>query len=389
MKFGLNRSILTMATAIAVFLMGTSAASAQTQTGTPQKPLMAEDAFKNVQVLRGIPASEFMETMGFFAVSLTANCTTCHGDESAGSWAKYAVDTPLKLMSRKMVIMVNLINQTSFGGKREVTCFTCHHGSMIPRVTPTMADVYLASFVPVEPDALLPAAKGGPTVDQIIDKYILALGGAQKLSKVTSLVAKGTSQAYAEDKYPVEIYAKAPAQLSTVVTTESGLRTTTFDGTNGWVATLADDKPVPLLPLIQGDLLAAKLEAQMVFPANMKQYLMDLHVTSESSIDDKEVQVIQGTLDGKTPVNLYFDPKTGLLVREVHYNDTKVGLAATQVDYKDYRLLPTVGIKVPFHTTVSWLDGQTNYILSSVQPNVPIDAAKFAKPAQPKPSATP
>jgi hypothetical protein len=90
--------------------------SARAQTVTAQKPLMAEDAFKNAQVLRGIPASEFMETMGFFAVALTANCTTCHGDESAGSWANYAVDTPLKQMTRKMVLMVNLINQSNFGG---------------------------------------------------------------------------------------------------------------------------------------------------------------------------------------------------------------------------------------------------------------------------------
>jgi photosynthetic reaction center cytochrome c subunit len=389
MKFGSSRNILPLVTMVAVSLLNVASTSAQTQTGTAQKPLLAEEAFKNVQVLRGIPASEFMETMGFFAVSLTANCTTCHGDDSACSWAKYAVDTPLKLMSRKMVVMVNLINQTNFGGKREVTCYTCHHGNMIPRVTPTMADVYAASFAPVEPDKILPPAKGGPTVDQIINKYITALGGAEKLAKVTSLVAKGTSQAYAEDKYPVEIYAKAPNQFATVVTTESGLRTTTFDGTDGWVATLADDKPVPLLPMIQGDLLGAKLDAELVFPAKIKQYLMDLHVTNESTIDDKDVEVLQGTLDGKTPVNLYFDPKTGLLVREVHYNDTKVGLAATQTDYKDYRLLPTAGIKVPFHTTVSWLDGQTNYILTQVLPNARIDPAKFAKPAQPKPSTTP
>ena len=182
----------------------------------------------------------------------------------------------------------------------------------------------------------------------------------------------------------MEIYAKAPNQLATIVHTESGDRTTAFDGRDGWVATLSDDKPIPLLPLIQGDLTGAKLDAEIAFPATIKQDLMQLHVVAESTIDDKDVDVLQGTLDGKLPVNLYFDPMTGLLVRQVRYNDTKVGLAATQVDYADYRVVS--GVKLPHHLTISWLDGQTKIDLTEIKPNVPIDAAKFAKPTPPKPS---
>lgn len=41
------------------------------QAGTQEKPLMAEDVFKNVQVLNGIPVNQFMETMGFFSAALS------------------------------------------------------------------------------------------------------------------------------------------------------------------------------------------------------------------------------------------------------------------------------------------------------------------------------
>ena len=345
---------------------------------------MAEEAFKNVQVLRGIPASEFMETMGFFAVSLTANCTTCHGDASAGSWEHYADDTPLKQMARKMVLMMNSINQANFGGKREVTCYTCHRGDRSPRVTPTIADVYNSTFTPIEPDRLLPAASDQPSVDQILDRYVQAIGGAQQLAKLTSFAAKGTSQAYAELKYPVEIFAKAPNQFTTITHTEGGDRTTAFDGRNGWVAMPSDDKPIPLLPLIEGDLAGARLDAALCFPVALKQALTQWRVSNPITIEDKDVQVVQGTADGgRTPVNLYFDSKSGLLVRQVRYTDTKVGFSATQVDYDDYR--DVAGVKMPFRWTLSWLDGQTVYELTEIRPNVPIDAAKFAKPAPPKP----
>lgn len=371
------------------FVAGQVAPRGGAQSGSAQKPLMAEEAFKNVQVLRGIPASEFIETMGFFAVSLTANCTTCHGDESAGSWDKYAIDTPLKQATRRMVVMVNSINQTNFGGKREVTCFTCHRGDRTPRVTPTIAEVYNSTFNPIEPDKLLSPTPDNLTADQILDRYINSLGGAQNLAKITSFAAKGTSSAYAEDESPAEVYAKAPDQLVTITHTDGGDRTTAFDGHNGWVAMPSDDKPIPVLPLIEGDLIGARLDATLCFPASVKQALTDWRVVAPITINDntiknKDVNVVQGTADGgRTPVNLYFDSTSGLLVRQVRYTDTKVGLSATQVDYGDYR--EVAGIKMPFKWTVSWLDGQTVYQMSQIRANVPLDEAKFGKPAPPMP----
>jgi len=112
---------------------------------------MSEEAFKNIQVLRGIPVNEFMGTMGFFAASLGMNCTDCHVNESAGNWDRYADDTPLKQTARRMVLMENLINRADFGATRMVTCYTCHRGVQHPEVTPSLAEQYGAP-PPDDPD---------------------------------------------------------------------------------------------------------------------------------------------------------------------------------------------------------------------------------------------
>lgn len=75
---------------------------------------------------------------------------------------------------------------------------------------------------------------------------------------------------------------------------------------------------------------------------------------------------------------LYFDQKSGLLLRMVRYARTPIGRVPTQVDYTDYR--DVGGIKMPFHLTFAWLDGRDAIQLSDVQTNVPIDPAKFERP---------
>src|SRR5213594_46664 len=94
-----------------------------------ERPQMAEDAFKNVQILKGIPVDEFMGTMGFFSASLGLNCTDCHVDNSGGDWEKYADDNALKQTARRMIRMVSALNKSSFEGRQVVTCNTCHRGN--------------------------------------------------------------------------------------------------------------------------------------------------------------------------------------------------------------------------------------------------------------------
>jgi outer membrane lipoprotein-sorting protein len=378
----ITRVIVPAIGTVALCLLSVRSAGAQTQ---PEKPLLAEQYFKNITALKGVSINQFMSTMGFFSASLGENCTYCHVAESAGNWARYADDDETKQTARKMIVMVNALNKTYFGGKREVTCYSCHRGLDRPRVTPGIAEVY-GPTIPAEPDELVTDGPTSPTAEQILDKYLRALGGPERLAAVKSYVAKGLFRGFSDpEKRPVEIYAKAPDQRTIIVHTAGGDSTTTFTGRAGWLAAPNMDSPMPVVELTGGDLDGARLEAQLSFPAGIKQALKQWRAGYPSTIDDRKVQLVQGTADGRYPINLYFDDESGLLVRLVHFTDSPVGLSPTEVDYSDYREVS--GVKMPFRWTSSWLDGRTTTELSEVQLNATVDNAKFAKPAPSTPPA--
>ena len=353
------------------------------------KPLMAEDVFKNIQVLKGIPVKEFMNTMGFFSAATNLNCIDCHSPQSE-SLDGYAIDTPRKQTARRMVLMVNQINQSQFGGRRLVTCYTCHRANDRPEAVPSLLDQY---SIPEDDPNRVEVIAGGPvqsvkkiSAEQILDKYLQAIGGAAAAGRLTSLVARGTYEGYdtLSAKVPVEIFANSPNQMAMVVHTQNGDSVTTFDGRVGWSA--AADKLMRVLPLDGGDLEGAKMDASLAFPARIKQDFQWRTGFPSVSIDDQPVEVIQNAARGATGAKLYFDAESGLLVRQVRFVDTAVGVIPTQIDYSDYR--DVAGVKVPFKRVITWTDGRSTIELAQVQPNVRVDAAQFAKPAPPKPKAS-
>jgi outer membrane lipoprotein-sorting protein len=346
------------------------------QAGQAPRPQMSEEVFKNVQILKGIPVDEFMDTMGMFAAALSLNCVDCHVPESVGSWDRFADETQLKRTARRMMLMANALNKDNFGGRRVVTCYTCHRGDTRPKFVPNLAAQY-AEHVEDANEVVINRIPGGPTVDQVFDQYIQALGGGQRLANVTSFAAKGTFIGFETEqtKVPVEILAKAPFQRATIVHTRLGDSVRVYDGRGGWIA--SPDRPVGLLPLTGGNLEGSKLEAMLSFPAQIKQAFSQWRI-SATAIDDREVRVVQGTNPRQPPVNFYFD-EAGLLVRVLRLVDTAVGRVPTQTDYSDYREVS--GVKMPFRWTTTWTNGQATIELSELQLNVPVDAAKLVKPA--------
>ena len=381
MKLGSRRQFLG-ATAIAVMcLLGAAAAdgagqAGAAQTATTARVQMVEDVFKTVTLLKGIPVDTFFEAMGMFASSMGEDCTFCHVPKAYFEKSLFAVQTPRIQRARGMIAMVTTINKQFFGGQPRVTCFTCHHGDHSPVSDPNIALQYSEPNVDPNTRDVAPDITG-TTADQVFDKYIKALGGADRLSRFTSFTAKGTYAGFdtALGNVPMELYARAPAQQTMVVHFFNGGSTRTFDGRNGWMAGV--DTPLPLVTLTGGNLDRARLEATLWFPAGIRQAFSQWRV-GRALIDGEEVQVVQGSEPGQPPANLYFD-ESGLLMRLVRWTQTPVGFVPTQIDYADYR--DVAGVKMPFRKTVSQTYMQMTMKLTDVQPNVAIDRSRFVQPA--------
>jgi zinc protease len=227
------------------------------------------------------------------------------------------------------------------------------------------------------PNAMRIFPDGRIVPDQVFNKYIQAIGGAVRLNALTSFVATGTTEGFNTNnaKVPVEIYARAPNQLTQVIKTFEGDAVKTYDGRNAWAA--EGWRQLPLMTFTGGNLANAKLEAIALFPAGIQKAFSKWE-GSIAVIGDNEVQVLQGTNPGELPVNFYFD-ESGLLVRMLRWNRTTVGTVPTETDYSDYR--DVAGVKMPFKSVVTWTNGRNTIELSKVQPNVAIPAARFARPA--------
>jgi len=357
-----------------------AAPPAPVAAAAPAAP-MAEAVFKNLQVIKGTTVNQFMETMGFFTASLGADCTFCHVNESNGNWAKYADDNARKRIARRMFTMVEGINKTNFGGRQVVTCFTCHRGGNRPLVTASLAKLYGGGPLDEEQDDVVVAAQGA-SADSILDQYIKALGGTERLAKLTSFAAKGTYQGYGDpEKRQVDVYARAPRQRATIVHGSDGDSSTVYGNGVAWLAAPITERPVTVQALTGGDLQAARIEAEVTFPARIKQSFPTWRAGLPSTIDDRDVQVVQGSGPGRGMATFYFDKETGLLTRLVRYADSVVGRIPMQTDYSDYR--DVSGVKLPFKWTYTWLDGRFTIELSELRPNVAIPPARFAKPAEP------
>jgi hypothetical protein len=370
MRIGSTRTFVgATAMAVACLIAATFA-----QAGQQDAPQMTDEVFKSVVVLKGIPVDTFLDSMGMFANAMGNDCTFCHASTAATNRADFALQTPRIQRARGMIGMMNAINKNYFKGEPRVTCFTCHNGNQSPRSDPNLALQYTPP--PEDPNVRDFTADSTLSADRIFDKYLQAAGGAN-LAKLTSFTAKGLYWGFDTgfEKVPVEIYAKAPNQYATVVHTSAGSSIRAFDGRSGWIA--GPDTPVPLLTLTGGNLDRARLEAMAAFPSAIKQSFKEWRV-GRAVLGDDEVMVVQASDAGQRVANFYFAP-SGLLVRFVRWTQTPVGFVPTQVDYTDYR--DVAGVKIPFHRTVTQTYMRVDVELSGVQPNVALEAARFAKPA--------
>ena len=355
---------------IACLLIAFGLALAKPQTQEKTSPKTAVQQFKNIQVLKDIPADQLIPTMQFIAASLGVECDFCHVRNAFDKDEKKP-----KVKAREMMAMMITINEDNFNGERKVTCYSCHRGHTAPLAIPVVASADEKPTPNTETEMTNPASP--PAADQVIDKYIHALGGADAIEKLTSFAAKGNIDT-GRGSLPIDLYEKAPDMRVSFMHMPQGDSITVFNGHEGWLAFPQG----PIHEMHGPDIDAAAMDADLHFAIHLKQMFTQAKVDGTEKIGDHETYVLVGEREGKTPLKLYFDQQSGLLVRLYRLGETALGELPTQIDYTDYRGVNSV--KLPFEWTLARAQGRFTIKLSELQPNIPVDDAKFAKPQPPE-----
>lgn len=322
----------------------------------------AEQRFKNIQIFKGLPASQLDPTMTFISGSLGVKCNHCH---VASGFDKD--DKQTKQTARRMIQMVQALNKGTFNTQNAVTCFTCHRGKPTPVSVPAVgANLWAPGSTAPEPSL--------PSVKEILDRYVSALGGADALSKVTTRISKGNRIGADGVLVPEDVYQKAPDKLLTVTTYPNAIFSNGYNGETAWGHSSRDGAtPIP-------SQLVEQIKRESVFHKELKtnELYSNLTVTGKVSIENGEAYVIHATPVSGTPEKLFFDTRSGLLVRRYTEADTLLGKLPLQTDLKDYREID--GVKQPF--LIQWsIPGRSwGRKVNEVKQNVPLEDAKFNKP---------
>ncbi len=338
----------------------------QVSTSNSSKP--TEEVYKNIRVLKGIPSEQLIPAMQFISSSLGVECSFCHVE---GHYDRD--DKKPKQTARDMMQMMFALNQKNFSGQREVTCYSCHRGALKPAATPIID-------AQVQPDA--GAAESTrrklppdlPTVRQLIDNYIQALGGRPAIEKITSRVEAATTDFHGQP-IAIEVFTQSPAKQVIVRHLPEGESVTAFDGHTGWFSIPGH----PTRDMHDADLVAAQMDADLQFPLHIRQIFPELRVEYPETIEGRAADVLIAKRQGQPSVKLYFDRQSSQLVRLVRYAESPLGRNPTRIDYADYRNVD--GVQVPFRVTICQPGVRSTIQVKQIQQNVLIDAAKFAKPA--------
>ncbi|MGH9678533.1 MAG: hypothetical protein ACRD4Y_01140, partial [Candidatus Acidiferrales bacterium] len=319
------------------------------------------------------------------------------------------------------------LNKTVFDDKREITCYTCHHG--VAKAAPTMlfpgekeptersaAEIFptlsIAAFANLNPTMspskapatvvsgtapqMKPEATPAgqlPSVDEVFSKYEEALGGKAAIDQVNSLVHKGTAEMLvpaipspkgsppppppAMGTVLAEWDVKSSAGVISVEFPGRGPAIVGFDGTIGWHNN-------PIREDTGDELLLDKDLGEKVPALNFRETHTDVEVDAMEKIDGREVYRVVGTRKEGIPARdrIYFDARTGLLARTYTTMQSVLGGFPEEITYEDYREVS--GLKVPFTLSVASAEGNRVYKWSEVEANTSLDESKFAKPAPPR-----
>jgi hypothetical protein len=374
----------------------------QTPAAVQEKTIAQEGREKNVKLLGDVPVSQFIPIMNYFAVSLGRRCNFCHVNNN-GQW-DYASDAKAeKNTAREMIKLVLNTNNTLQGLKLDpIACFTCHRGRNTPQSTiplplavpsppaggqgrPAGAPAGATATPGAQPQSS-PTPRPTPTpAEEILNKYVTAIGGQANIDKVKSRAMKGSSTNGAGNPIPLEILQAPPNKFYILATLDQGTIERGFDGQVGWEKSARGVRELNSIEVW-------RLQNSLVLWGNLnfKNQYTRLRTIGRDKVGDRDAYVIAANRSDTDVERLFFDVETGLLLRRITYLRTMVGTIPEQFDFEDYRDVD--GLKLPFVVRVSSVDAGNpvaTRTFSEMKLNGPVDDGKFKMPSAPAPVRTP
>ena len=208
-----------------------------------------------------------------------------------------------------------------------------------------------------------------PTVDQILDRYIEAVGGREAIEELETRVCKLEAThdlSWGDPKIQVismEAYAKDPHLVLWKELKPSGIRMEGYDGKDFWHSegeeTVVNENPISLKHRFIYDPRG---------PLNIEYYFPNLSVQSIETVGDRKCYMLQPRDLTRTHFALYFDVETGIL--------THIGYYWNVEDHREVD-----GVKVPFKITMSRKGGSSTYLFESIEHNITLEDKLFSVPA--------
>jgi hypothetical protein len=328
----------------------------------------AEQVYKNIQVLNGLPASELDGVMNFMSAALGVGCAYCH----TNPWD--SDDKSPKLAARRMIAMTRAINKEHFSSNPAITCYTCHRGrhntDPLPPIDLATAPASDAVGTTTKPEPL-------PTTDDVIARYTRAIGDAA-IETLKTRTFRGTetttNRMTPPQTNPIEIIQAEPNKLLIVRSNARDAALEGFDGLKGWTKDARGQRGITGKELVE-----LKREADFFRYLRIRETYPQMRVLAREKVRDRDAYVVGATSRDDSREKLYFDVETGLLVRRFVAFKTAFGSIPDVTDFDDYREVN--GVKLPF--TIAWSRPPFGVVrrFTEIRLNAIVDSARF----QPQP----
>jgi zinc protease len=233
-----------------------------------------------------------------------------------------------------------------------------------------------SASAPAQPPAS--ATPSLPPADQILDRYVQAIGGREAWKKMTSRISTGTIDVPAMNlSGTIEIREKAPNRIVATIVFNSAKFSQGFDGSIGWT----DDTQNGLREQTGEELTETKRDADFYHPLDLHTLYSKFVVTGVEKINERNAYAMEATSPEGATDKMYFDMQSGLVLRIIGQHHMPEGVTAFTEDLSDYREVD--GIKLPFKVQQTSADSTYTIEFKEVRQNVPIEESEFAKPTRP------